>query len=276
MTPVLILLATYLWTNRSGLPTADVYALLTVIGLIADPLGIIVHSFSHLAKCMACHDRIQDFLFHDELVDVRGGVEPPKNANQPGVTGETSIAGEAPRNPDLQSESHAPASNDTSTSAVVQEEEKVAALIKNVGTAPTSEGDQILQDVHATILANKFTIVTGAVGSGKTSVFKLLLGEASIVEGEIGIDGRDIGYCSQIPWLRNQSVRENIIGPNPMRDVWYTTVTNACGLDVDFNSWPEGDATIAGSSASKLSGGQKQRIVSTRAKDLWSIMSHYR
>lgn len=74
-----------------------------------------------------------------------------------------------------------------------------------------------------------------------------------------------VGYCSQTPWIRNQSVQEFIVGYMDQDDVWYQSIIQACGLDIDFASWPQGDQTKAGSNGHNLSGGQKHRIALARA-----------
>lgn len=174
---------------------------------------------------MACHDRIQAFLLQDEVTDVREGVTTERGT----------------------------------------ESLRTAAKLMNIGTAPTLEGDQILQDTEATIPANKLTIVTGPVSSGKSTILKLFLGEVAIAEGQIKVNVNNIGYAAQIPWLRSKSVRDNILGATPMVETWYQTVTEACGLNIDFGRWPEGDMTKAGQSGTNLSGGQRQRIVRRKA-----------
>lgn len=235
-TPPLILGVTFTLSASGWLVSANTYPLVAVGILISEPLGRFIHSFSHIAKAIGCHDRIQDFLYHHEIVDVRGGILQSPNNNQ------TLVADNG-----------------------VKETAKVAAMLVNVGTAPIPEGDQILQDINATIPANQLTIVTGPISSGKSTVAKLLLGEVEIVEGKIGVADDSIAYCSQVPWIQSGSVRSNIIGQNAaINTAWYQTVIDACCLNTDFSNWPEGDATEVGNRGTKLSGGQKHRIVSGR------------
>lgn len=56
-------------------------------------------------------------------------------------------------------------------------------------------------------------------------------------------------------------MRENILGISLYDDIWYRTVTDACGLTDDFSDLPMGDTTQIGSQGFALSGGQKQRLV---------------
>ncbi|CEJ89669.1 hypothetical protein VHEMI05496 [[Torrubiella] hemipterigena] len=232
LTPVIVLLGTYCWTRQDGLATADVYALLAVSSMIADPLGQLVQVFSQIARPLACHDRIQKFLVLDNLVDMR---------SRPGVEDGSQVVSEK-----------------MATTAAYIELEAAAATMQGLDTTPLVDGRQILQAVDA-------IFPKGDVGSGKSTVLRLLLGEVAASKGRVQIDKSTTGFCGQVPWLYNQSVKDNIIGPNPYADEWYKTVTSACGLTADFEQWPLGDNTNAGDSGSSLSGGQKQRISLARA-----------
>ncbi|TKA78197.1 hypothetical protein B0A49_05202 [Cryomyces minteri] len=74
-----------------------------------------------------------------------------------------------------------------------------------------------------------------------------------------------IAYCAQSPWLRNLTLRENILGESAFNRVWYGTVTRTCGLQTDFSTLRKGDETMVGTKGISLSGGQKNRIALARA-----------
>lgn len=222
------MIGTYCWTRPDGLSIAETYGLLAVASLIGDPLGRLIQTLPGIARPLACHDRIQTFLLLDNIVDSRQEPVPTDNSTD------------------------ADTPNQGAT---------VAARINNLDAKPFSDGQQIFQMAEATILKNKLTMVTGEVGSGKSTFLRLLLGEVPTVQGQIEIETATIAYCGQTPWLRNQSVRDNILGTNPMSDKWYETVTEACALKTDFDLWPLRDETSAGDAGTNLSGGQKQRVV---------------
>lgn len=100
-----------------------------------------------------------------------------------------------------------------------------------------------------------------SVGSGKSTLLKSLLGETRLVSGSISALPGSVAFCEQKAWLLNNTVRENIRGISIYDDIWYKTVTDACGLTDDFSDLPMGDATQVGSQGFALSGGQKQRLV---------------
>ena len=73
---------------------------------------------------------------------------------------------------------------------------------------------------------------------------------------------REFAFCDQVPWIRNGTIRENIIGHLEFDATWYNSIVYACALDTDFQQLSDGDMTTVGSKGMKLSGGQRQRVVS--------------
>ncbi|XP_076853428.1 ATP-binding cassette sub-family C member 8 [Brachyhypopomus gauderio] len=74
-----------------------------------------------------------------------------------------------------------------------------------------------------------------------------------------------VAYASQRPWLLNASVEDNILfsmAPNLRR---YKDVIEACQLQPDIDTLPQGDQTVVGERGIILSGGQRQRISVARA-----------
>ncbi|EHA23283.1 hypothetical protein ASPNIDRAFT_37295 [Aspergillus niger ATCC 1015] len=121
-----------------------------------------------------------------------------------------------------------------------------------------------LTDINVEIRPSTLTIVTGATGSGKSSLLKGLIGVVPCIAGSYSKDVA-IAYCAQEPWLPNVSVREAIIGPSYFDENWYTAVIHACALDEDIATFSEGDRTCVGSGGTSLSGGQRQRLAIARA-----------
>lgn len=82
-----------------------------------------------------------------------------------------------------------------------------------------------------------------------------------LAKGSVSLETDELAFCGQTPFLRNKSIRDNIISPLSYDFEWYNACINACVLDVDFQQMSQKDSTIAGSRGMALSGGQKQRIV---------------
>lgn len=130
------------------------------------------------------------------------------------------------------------------------------------GGSEEKEEKEVLHNVTANMPAHALTVVVGPVASGKSTLLKGILGEVSNTGGTVWVAAQTTAFCDQTPWLRNASVRENIIGYCLWDAGWYATVVRACALEKDLGRLPHGDQTVVGSEGIALSGGQKQRVVS--------------
>ncbi|XP_046426197.1 ATP-binding cassette sub-family C member 4-like isoform X1 [Neodiprion fabricii] len=136
-----------------------------------------------------------------------------------------------------------------------------------------------LSEVSLTITARSLCALVGPVGSGKSSLLHLVLGELPIRAGRLSlfaggngsktkiIDTRDIriSYASQDPWLFSGSVRDNILFGQPFDKERYHEVIRVCALLKDFEQLPQGDLSFVGERGAALSGGQKARVNLARA-----------
>jgi ATP-binding cassette, subfamily C (CFTR/MRP), member 1 len=110
-----------------------------------------------------------------------------------------------------------------------------------------------------------FTMIVGKVGSGKSLLLQALIGEMRLETGTSDLPKAGVAFCAQSSWLRNATIRENILGETTFDVEWYSKVTWACALDQDFRELNRGDFTSVGSKGISLSGGQKNRIALARA-----------
>lgn len=144
-------------------------------------------------------------------------------------------------------------------------------------TYPSSE-KTVLSDVHFHLEKGQTLGVVGKTGSGKTSLFELMLREYDQYEGHIlygGIDIRDysldallkhIGYVPQDNFLFSDTIAGNIRFADP--DLSMTEVERAAKLTAihqDILEMPHQYDTEVGERGVSLSGGQKQRISIARA-----------
>lgn len=123
---------------------------------------------------------------------------------------------------------------------------------------------QILKNIKINIPAGSLCAVVGPVGSGKSSLLQLLLGELVPESGTIRIGG-SVSYSSQEPWLFLSTVRRNIIFGQEYDRELYRTVVQVCALERDFELFPDEDKTLVGERGVSLSGGQRARINLARA-----------
>ena len=124
------------------------------------------------------------------------------------------------------------------------------------------------------------TVLTGASGTGKSTLAKLLLGYYPPLEGGIRIDGQDIahfcpnelrhyfGVVPQETVLFSGSIYENLIAANP--HAGFDDVVDACRVAEIHDTiavLPKGYNSRIGEHGVGLSGGQKQRIAIARAEN---------
>ncbi|KAM9795005.1 ATP-binding cassette sub-family C member 5 [Neosynchiropus ocellatus] len=106
--------------------------------------------------------------------------------------------------------------------------------------------------------------ICGGVGSGKSSLLSALLGQMTLLEGNIAVSG-GFALVSQQAWILNDSLKENILFGNEYDRDKYEAVLEACCLLADLAELPYGDMTEIGERGANLSGGQRQRVSLARA-----------
>ena len=123
----------------------------------------------------------------------------------------------------------------------------------------------LLNDISIKIFSKKLVMITGAVGSGKSSLLSSILhGELFIARGSITHSG-NIAYVSDTPWVFPGTVRENILFGLVYDEEWYSQTVKACQLERDFKRFPDQDLSYIGEHGATLSGGQRTRIALARA-----------
>ena len=137
------------------------------------------------------------------------------------------------------------------------------------------EDQPVLRDVNIRVPAGGTLAVVGRVGSGKTTIARLVPSLIRAGAGQVLIDGvpieeiplvhlrAAIGYVPQDSFLFSDSLRENIaLGAEA------EAADRAAGiarLTADMESFSEGMETVVGERGVTLSGGQKQRTALARA-----------
>ncbi|KAJ6598201.1 multidrug resistance-associated ABC transporter [Mycena vulgaris] len=132
----------------------------------------------------------------------------------------------------------------------------------------------------------ELSLVCGKVGSGKSLLLLALLGEAEVVAGEVKCpcsapnvlasftelpvpnEWIVAGVCAYVPqtsWLRNQSIRDNILFELPFCAERYARTLKVCALVADLEILEHGDLSEVGERGINLSGGQKARVSLARA-----------
>lgn len=261
ITPVVVIAAAVFWAKaREGkeLTVVETFTSLSIIALVSGPLTNIMAAYPSFKASIGCFDRIQEYLQSEEAIDYRTYDSPSSESGK-----ECSSLGDE----DLLAKGFELQNVKLTTKGTTAEmgESRPAVIIENSSFGKDSEGIPIVKDINVSFLLSKLSVVAGPVGCGKTIFFKALLGEMPISTGSIrvmeGLAG-STAYCDQQPWLRNASVKDNIIGHQEFDALYYEKVIHACALDRDLAQLPQGQETIIGSGGITLSAGQKQRVVS--------------
>ncbi|MEG0772206.1 ABC transporter ATP-binding protein [Clostridium sp.] len=133
-----------------------------------------------------------------------------------------------------------------------------------------------IKNVSFTLNRGEFTVITGRIGSGKSTLVKTLLGLLPKASGDIYWNGKKIeepaefflppisAYTSQVPNLFSDTVRENILLGIPEKELDIEKAINSAVLEKDIRVLHKGLETIIGSKGVKLSGGQIQRVAAAR------------
>ena len=123
--------------------------------------------------------------------------------------------------------------------------------------------DVTLKEIDLEIKKGEILGIIGEVGSGKSSLLQAILNCLILLNPKecdgIYING-DIGYASQIPWIQNDTIKNNILFFNKYEKEKYETVLDKCQLKYDLDNFEGKDMTEIGEKGVNLSGGQKVRV----------------
>lgn len=135
----------------------------------------------------------------------------------------------------------------------------------------------ILEEVKFHLTDHQTLGVVGRTGSGKSSLFSLLVRNFDVEQGDILIDGQAIsqidltelndrvGYISQNNLLFSTSIRENIrFGRPNLTQAEVEYFAKIADVHEDILGFAQGYDTLVGERGVSLSGGQKQRIAIAR------------
>ena len=149
---------------------------------------------------------------------------------------------------------------------------------RNVSFGYGEDKAPVLRDVSFSIRAGERVGVLGRVGSGKTTLEKLILGLYQPTQGAVLIDGidlrqldpselrRNIGYVPQDVTLFYGSLRDNIVlGAPAADDEKVLRAARIAGIADLADAHPRGYDMLVGERGESLSGGQRQGVAIARA-----------
>ena len=133
-----------------------------------------------------------------------------------------------------------------------------------------------VEHVNLRLTRGSFTAITGRIGSGKSTLVRVLLGLLPKDSGEIRWNGRAIAepaqffvpphsaYTPQTPRLFSETLRDNILLGLAADDDRVRAALQAAVLDYDVAHFEDGLNTLVGPRGVRLSGGQMQRAAAAR------------
>lgn len=149
---------------------------------------------------------------------------------------------------------------------------------KNVSFSYGEDMKPAVEKISFKIKQNEKVGIIGRIGSGKTTIEKLLLGLYAPTEGSILVDGIDInqidpadlrkniGYVPQDVMLFQGTVRENLVYKAPYSDdEMILRTAKIAGVDEFTDRHPQGFDMQVGERGEFLSGGQRQCVAIARA-----------
>jgi ATP-binding cassette subfamily B protein len=133
-----------------------------------------------------------------------------------------------------------------------------------------------IQGIDLHLERGAFTVVTGRVGSGKTTFLRVLLGLLPRDAGEIRWNGEIVedpatfftpprsAYTAQVPRLFSDPLRDNVLMGFDRDDAAIVRAMRLAVMEPDLEELEDGLETMVGPKGVKLSGGQVQRTAAAR------------
>ncbi|CDK24836.1 unnamed protein product [Kuraishia capsulata CBS 1993] len=237
----------YALTSSEPLTPEIVFPALSLFNLLSEPIFEIPALLTSMIESSVSLNRLSSFLTADDI-DEELVLNLPKQTNHKGVAVEV-------KNCTFLWSKNSPSSEGDDEEAVVDSEasSKVA-----------------LRDINFTAHKGELSCIIGRVGSGKSTFIQSILGELACVSADVYLPASisirgSVAYCSQVAFIMNATVKENILFGAKFDQDFYDKTIAACELVADLSVLPDGDDTLVGEKGISLSGGQKARVSLARA-----------
>lgn len=271
-TVVILWLGSY-QISAGELQIGDIMAIIEYATLILLNLVMAVFVLLDVPEAMICYQRIQELLNHPITAITNNPIT--AITNNPITTITT--------NPIT-----AIANNAKSTTTHLTEDpisevatNKVPVLeFRNVTFRYDNAEEPALQDISFTLQAGETLAIMGDIGSGKSTIAKLILGLYPIESGDILFQGqsickqplttirRQIGYVPQKAYLFTGSIALNLqygLGGQSISQATMETACQLAGAHEFISRFDDGYEHQLAQGGTNLSGGQRQRLAMARA-----------
>lgn len=195
------------------------YTVLTLLSLLAWPVNDFIRSIPSMNAALASLNRIQEFLQSETRRDHRIFLEESPKSTQ-----------------------HDQSSSDgielTNLNRSMLSSEVIVA--RDVNVSWKQDADFSVHDVNLSVAKGQIHMIIGPTGCGKSTLMKGILGETPSTKGFLYTNCRETAFVDQTPWIRNTSLKDNILGVSVYHEAWYNEVVRACVLDHDIAQLPNG------------------------------------
>ncbi|DBA04368.1 TPA: hypothetical protein N0F65_002130 [Lagenidium giganteum] len=237
---------------KGNLSVTEVFTLINVVNISRLAVSMFPLAIANVSQATIAYNRIDEYLDSAELDGLLTSEHKNLQMVASGVPkGSISVRGAS----FSWGSCEVPAVVDVSTSHEPLVEIELTPLAKQPVT---------LSQVNLHIEPSSLVMIVGTVGSGKSSLLSALLGEMITHSGEVDVHGA-ISYVGQEAWIRNSTLKDNILFEEAFDAERYAKVLECTQLALDLEALPFGDRTEIGERGINLSGGQKARISVARA-----------
>lgn len=239
---------------------------LVLMNLLFEPVAFFITALSGLTGAMGCFERIRQYINTEtkrkqqqpsDLDSLCTPTEPPHTLQGSRKRSSDEVKKTTMFSLSTKQLEAGEAANDHRSSSYV-------VVGANARCGWNESMSPVLEGLDFRIKKGSLTMVVGPVSSGKSTLLNAILGETPVCEGLSRSSTSTTAYCSQSPWLVNNTVEYNITPGSDMDRNWYDSVLGACDLGSDLAVMPMGDKTLVGTRGLSLSGGQQQRLVSAK------------
>ncbi|KAK8792333.1 hypothetical protein WA158_001868 [Blastocystis sp. Blastoise] len=224
------------------LTVSTAFTCISCFNIIRAPINIVPSVINNIIESNVSLKRMEDFLLTEEYVPVQEG-----SLTAPGILIENATM----RWPKYSRQ----VAKETKKSPKKEVPEESVDLINDSFE---------LKNINIYLEKGQLLGVTGKVGQGKSSLINAILGELQVESGSIYRKG-SISYVSQLPFIMNATLKDNIIFGHSFDEEKYHKALEVSALLPDLEILPAGDQTEIGEKGINLSGGQKMRVSLARA-----------
>jgi ATP-binding cassette, subfamily C (CFTR/MRP), member 1 len=218
--------------NSQTLDIPKMFTSLVIINLLSSPIIHLTQALPSFGAAAGCFERIQSFLDRERQSE--------------GRLSDLSLG----------NESHDEKDGERGPSPNLQDP---VITVQNVKFSQRNHSNDNPGTIR--IFRGQFAVVTGPIGCGKSSFLNAVLGERPYTQGLLTRSTTSIGYCSQMPWLREKSLLDNMMVSSSFDRAWLETVFYSCGLERLVDALKD-ETLVTNLSISDLGGAEKQRLVS--------------